>query len=271
ELDALAEKATLHDNSSGKFAIGDAINNSTAVVTGILGVAVTATAAAVAGTVSTAVGLVFASVGTVLAIRAAVHAHGAVGRIAAIEKYLTSEKAQSIASYAKGQKETKRNRQLGLAVLGAATVAVGIAGIASGGLILGLAGIAVAAAALGVGLWKYFHRRAKRKAEETVAKEMAAGIIEGAREGEPAAKAIFDQHRGDQRAIEAWAQHQFTEKRHHTAVDLVNMLDSEVPSERFNSETIVQSLGLAPDDIRQAALRDQAEAIGLVERKLASW
>jgi hypothetical protein len=277
-LNDVEAAATKHDVRSLRFAQTDFVNNAAAVITGGIGLASTAVAAAVAGAASAAFGTLMAGIGTALAIRAAWHASGAIDRIAGIEQYLTSDQMKAVAQYAKKQKQKKKDRQTALAVLGGTTALIGgatlvlaILGIATGGVALGIAGILVAGLALGVVFGKWIRSKYKRSREQTVAKQVADGVFAGFRDGEPEATAIYTRHNGSREAIEAWAQREYTQRRHHTAVGLVGSLESEVPSEKFNAETLVEALGVSPDAVRTAAAEDPAKAVGMVERKLASW
>ncbi|MEX1023091.1 MAG: hypothetical protein WD058_08075 [Dehalococcoidia bacterium] len=273
DLAAVAARGTAHDRTSARFAWGDAVNNSAAVVTTTIGFALTTVAATVAGTISTSIGIAFAAVGTILAIRSAILAGSAKKRLAAAEKYLSTEGATKVAQYAKQQKSTKQKRQAGLAVLGAATVAIGIAGIATGGIGLAVAGLVVALAGLGVVLGKYIHSKRKRAAEAKAAAHLAGTYEASADAGDAeAVRIVRDVNQGDRAKLEAWCATAIANQRHNSAAQVVAMLGSAVPSERFNGQTIVEALGVKPADVLTALdAGDAGAAIGLVERKLASW
>ena len=61
-------------------------------------------------------------------------------------------------------------------------------------------------------------------------------------------------------------------KRKETAEEIINFMLYGSPSEQFDAELIVKTLGRDPDKIRQrAAEGDYKTAVSRLESKLASW
>lgn len=283
DLTGIAARATRTDNRATGVGYGDAVNNTVAVITAGIGFGITTVAAVTSGLVSTGIGILFAAVGTILAIRAVRGAAAAQRRIAAAEQYLSSTEAKQIAQYAKRQKARKEGRQKGLAAAGGATALVGgaaiglalvgvtTAAIATAGVVVAVVGLALALAGLGIGIRKYLTSRRKRAAEAKAAMRLADAYEAAARDGDAEAAGVV-QSAGDRAGLEAWAATRITGQRHNSATQLVAMLTSEVPSDRFNGETIVEALGVSPAEVRATLeVGDPGLAIGMVERKLASW
>ncbi|MCK9486861.1 MAG: DUF3040 domain-containing protein [Dehalococcoidia bacterium] len=279
DLSAPDATGTQHDSVSTGFAWADALNNSAAVVSSSLGLAyATVSGIAVFGTVSTGIGLAFAAIGILLAIRASISSGRAKARLAAVERYLSNDKAKDAAAFGKRQKSTKQKRQAALAVLGAVTVGVGVAALAVGsvataGLALAITGIVIALAGLGVGIYKYFHRKRKRAKEAKAASAMADAYMEAAAAGDPESVQIVNvTNHGDRAALEAWCASQVANQRHHTAVELVKLVASSTPSERFNGTAVLEALDVNPQAVLHALESGNVDAaVGLVERKLSSW
>ena len=275
DMAAVVATPTSHDKHSARFAFVDVVNNMGAVVTGSIGFATSAVGAVTAGLVSTWLGTGIAAVGTILAVRATYQSHQHGKKIEAAKQYLTTDHAKEVATYAKQQKVTKRNRQAALAVLGAATVGVSVAALvlAGGPIGIAIAGLALALAGLGIVAYKAIHSRRKRAAEAKAAEAMANALEIEANEGTPDAVRIVQEVNGGDRAkLVEWCATEVANKRHNSALEIVRLVGSPVPSERFNGETLLEALGVAPGDVTKALDEgDAGKAVGLVERKLASW
>lgn len=290
-----------HDTRDLGSAALDTLNNLTFGITlGTIG-AIEASGVAIFGTVGAAVvgaiggglGVIFGLVGLTVGIHAAWRGALKEKQLKALIPTLSGTEAKGIAAYAAEQKRKKKWGGAIVAVIGGAAIVAGIAGLVALSVAtmgVGAAVFAVAVAAIGVGVlvYRWLHKRSKRAKARKALRELAASLVAGAFAGDAKTKKDARQsiasYGMDADNIASLEDPQFTaalieamaalamSKRAEMAERTIELLVNGSPSEQFDAERIVETLGLKPDKLRaRVAAGKAATAKDRVMRKLSSW
>jgi hypothetical protein len=298
-----------HDRREAAVTDADALNNVAsglgggtfsaieAVMTAVQGgetVALISAAATTAiGVTAGVLGIVFGLVGLGVGLHAMWRGDLKRKELKALIPSLSHAESKQIAAYAAAQKRKKKLGGGMVAVIGGAAILAGVAGlvalsVASMGIGAAVLGIGIAALGIGLLVGKWVHKRNKRAKAKNALKELAAGLVEGVVSGDAAAKKNAEEsirsYGADPAQIAKTDEKQFTKslveamsaqamsKRAEMAEKTVNYLVSGSPSQQFDAEMIVETLGLKPEKLRsRVAAGNAATAKDRVMRKLSSW
>ena len=232
-----------------------------------------------AGAAFGALGIVFGLISLGLGLRAIKRGAHKAKRLKALIPNLSNRHLKSIAAYAAEQKRKKKWGGAIGATLGGAAVVAGVVGLVAlsvttlgiGAIILGMG---VAALGIGLLIGKAFHKWNKRRKGRAALKEVADTLITMAASGDATAiRSLRDDYGktvGQITADELYEKMRESamSKRAEMAEKTVTHLVQGSPSERFDAERIVLTLGLKPAKLRG---QSPATAKDRVMRKLSSW
>jgi hypothetical protein len=275
--------------------VADVLNNFFGTGTGVaggienIGGVVGAGGGAVVGGIGGAFGILFGAIGTAFGIYA--YARGAIKRKALkkISPAISNQDLAEITEYSKEQKWKKRFRGGFVAGLGVLAITAGILGlIAINVTTLGIPAVMIglAAAIMGLSLvaMKWYHAKGKRELER---RDFAQTMVDEIRNDGDRADEFSQKIRDlgldpsevdtaeEQRLVYNLAQRVgdlVKSKRKETAEEIINFMLYGSPSEQFDAELIVRTLGRDPDKIRQrVAQGDYNTAVSRLMAKMASW